>query len=133
MITAVADSHVLNWYLSGDKPLSDSARQHLETTLTNRDQIAVSTISIVELIYLTEKGRIGSKILTSLTTDLSEANGLFKEIPLDIQVARAFTRIVHADIPEMFDRVIAATALMLNVPLITADHKIRAANIPTIW
>jgi PIN domain nuclease of toxin-antitoxin system len=29
--------------------------------------------------------------------------------------------------------VITATALHLNLPLITADHQIRAAGIQTIW
>lgn len=35
---------------------------------------------------------------------------------------------------EMPDRIIAATALYLNFPLITRDHKIQALqNIQTIW
>ncbi|MGH7200282.1 MAG: PIN domain-containing protein [Planctomycetaceae bacterium] len=33
----------------------------------------------------------------------------------------------------MPDRMIAATALHLNLPLVTRDRRIQAANIPTIW
>jgi predicted nucleic acid-binding protein len=33
----------------------------------------------------------------------------------------------------MPDRIIAATALYLGVPLVTRDGKIRAADVETIW
>jgi predicted nucleic acid-binding protein len=36
-------------------------------------------------------------------------------------------------IPDMPDRIIAATALHLGVPLISRDAKIRASNIATVW
>jgi len=36
-------------------------------------------------------------------------------------------------VPDLPDRIIAATALSHNLPLVTADHKIRASRIPTIW
>jgi len=36
-------------------------------------------------------------------------------------------------VPEMPDRIIAATALRLGLPLITRDRRIAAAGIKTIW
>jgi predicted nucleic acid-binding protein len=33
----------------------------------------------------------------------------------------------------MPDRIIAATALALGLPLVTRDRKIRAADLETIW
>ena len=36
-------------------------------------------------------------------------------------------------IPDMPDRIIAATALHLDLPLVTRDQKIQAAGITTIW
>jgi PIN domain nuclease of toxin-antitoxin system len=42
--------------------------------------------------------------------------------------------IAEPEVPEMPDRIIAATALHLNCPLVTRDHKIRAfKDIITIW
>ena len=41
---------------------------------------------------------------------------------------------IRATVPEMPDRIIAATALHLNAPLITRDHKIQALqNVQTLW
>lgn len=36
-------------------------------------------------------------------------------------------------VPDMPDRMIAATALQLGFPLVTTDSAIRASGIPTIW
>ncbi len=33
----------------------------------------------------------------------------------------------------MPDRIIAATALHLGLPLVTRDHRIRASSVTTIW
>jgi predicted nucleic acid-binding protein len=55
-------------------------------------------------------------------------------VPLDPPVAKAFTQIPREIVPEMGDRIIAATALYLGLPLVTKDHKIRnLSNIQTIW
>jgi predicted nucleic acid-binding protein len=42
-------------------------------------------------------------------------------------------RVSRADVPDMPDRVVAATALYLGVPVISRDGKIRASNVQTIW
>jgi predicted nucleic acid-binding protein len=42
-------------------------------------------------------------------------------------------RVRREDVPDMPDRIIAATALALDLPLVTRDGKIRAAGIRTIW
>ncbi len=36
-------------------------------------------------------------------------------------------------VPDMPDRIIAATAAHLGVPLISRDGKIRASSVTTIW
>jgi PIN domain nuclease of toxin-antitoxin system len=53
--------------------------------------------------------------------------------PLDASVAAAVERIDRLAVPDLPDRVIAATALAWKVPLVTRDEKIRASGIPTIW
>jgi predicted nucleic acid-binding protein len=42
-------------------------------------------------------------------------------------------RIPRDVVPDMPDRIIAATALTHDLPPVTADGKIRASRIPTIW
>jgi predicted nucleic acid-binding protein len=36
-------------------------------------------------------------------------------------------------VPEMPDRIIAATAIHLGVPLVTRDRRLQSAGIQTIW
>ena len=42
-------------------------------------------------------------------------------------------RIPRSQVPELPDRIIAATALHLDVPLVTRDHTIQGAPVQTIW
>jgi len=39
----------------------------------------------------------------------------------------------RVDIPDMPDRIVAATALYFGVPVISRDGRIRASNVLTVW
>ena len=54
-------------------------------------------------------------------------------IPVDAAIAQTLALVNRESIPDMPDRIIAATALHLGVPLISRDGKIRASSIKTIW
>jgi len=54
-------------------------------------------------------------------------------MPVDLSIARALAKVDVQQIPDMPDRIVAATALQLNVPLISRDGKIRLSTIQTIW
>jgi len=42
-------------------------------------------------------------------------------------------RVDRAQVPDLPDRSIAATAVHFGVPLISRDRKIRSSSVPTIW
>jgi len=48
-------------------------------------------------------------------------------------VVDAVARFDREGVPDMPDRITAATALHLGLPLVTRDSKIRASDIETIW
>jgi predicted nucleic acid-binding protein len=53
---------------------------------------------------------------------------------LDIEVADKLISIPREIVPDMPDRIIAATALKLNLPLVTKDEDVRKlTNVVTIW
>ena len=56
-----------------------------------------------------------------------------KMLPVDRHVAQALQMVTRSQVPDMSDRIIAATALYLGVPLITRDRMIQTANVDTIW
>jgi predicted nucleic acid-binding protein len=89
---------------------------------------------MVEICYLTEKGRISPIVLERIKLALSQKDSVIEVIPLDYQIALTIQQIDRTIVPEMPDRIIAATALYLGLPLVTKDHKIRDLSvIQTIW
>jgi PIN domain nuclease of toxin-antitoxin system len=132
-IAAVADTHVIIWYLYNDRRLSSNARAYMETAAGQGNQIGISSVSLVEIVYLIEKGKIPVETFTVVATTLGNPNGVLIEIMLDLRIARIVSRVAALMVPDMPDRIIAATALHLGVPLISRDAKIQASNISTIW
>jgi PIN domain nuclease of toxin-antitoxin system len=132
MIVAVADTHTALWYLAADPRLSERAKSFIDDANQNGAHIGISSITFVELVYLIEKRRIPVESLTSLTAELLPTS-TFSEIPLDLRIARTLTKVDAQQIPDMPDRIIAATALNLNVPVISRDGRITVSSISTIW
>ena len=65
---------------------------------------------------------------------LIDRNTAPTEVPLDLDIACAVGQIPRTIVPDMPDRIIAATAFHLGLPLVTRDSKIQALGIlPTIW
>jgi predicted nucleic acid-binding protein len=58
----------------------------------------------------------------------------FVVVPLDLAIAQTLRQVPRDIVPEMPDRIIAATAQYLNLPLVTRDLRIQAlTTIQTIW
>jgi PIN domain nuclease of toxin-antitoxin system len=130
---AVADTHALIWYLLADTQLSTAARDACDEATRLGEPIGVPAISLIEIICLTEKGRIPGAALAKLQRELNSVGSVLAVVPIDQALAFQVQNIDRSIVPEMPDRIIAATALQLGVPLITKDHKIQAAGIKIIW
>ncbi len=133
MIVAVADTHAAIWYLAADPRLSTSAKLFMDTAANDGDEIAVSAITLVEMVYLIEKGRIPPQRFSNLAEELGDPDSMFVEVPVDLKIARAVSRVDVQQVPDMPDRIVAATAVQHNVPVISRDGKIRLSSIKTIW
>ncbi|MFA5865910.1 MAG: type II toxin-antitoxin system VapC family toxin [Phycisphaerae bacterium] len=133
MSALLADTHAVVWYLLDSPNLSDAAKKSMEAAVANGDPIFIASISLVEIIYLVEKGRLPSNLVTRIFDALADSRSALEVVSLDLPVARAVSQIPRKIVPDLPDRIIVATAIYLNVPLITRDQKILAANIPTIW
>jgi predicted nucleic acid-binding protein len=65
---------------------------------------------------------------------LNEPNPSLVVVPIDLTISLAIQNIDRNTVPDMPDRIIAATALHLNLPLVTRDRQIQAErSIVTIW
>lgn len=131
MSDVLADTHALVWFIADRTRLSAPALAALGTA-ERTGRIVVATISFVELTYLTEKGKIDPRVLSELWKLVVDPVTPVDSHPLTVDVARVFDRIPRTVVPDMPDRIIAATALALGLPLVSTDQKIHALNVPNL-
>jgi predicted nucleic acid-binding protein len=96
-------------------------------------QIAISTISLAEVVYLVEKNRLPPSAYEELAEALADPEHVFTEAVLTASIVRAMRRVSRIEVPDMPDRIVAATALYFDVPVLTRDRRIRAASLKTVW
>jgi PIN domain nuclease of toxin-antitoxin system len=133
MIAAVADTHTAIWYLVGDPRLSPVARELIDRSAAKRLKVAVSAITLAEVVYLTEKRRIREGVFEALLEAVRRPHGVLQGVPVDEAVVERMQQVGRLDVPDLPDRIIAATALRFEVPIISRDRKIRAAGLQTVW
>jgi len=134
MTRFVTDTHALYWHLTQDLRLSPAARQIFQDADAGKNQILIPGIILIELIYLIEKGRIDASSLAKTLDLLDTVNGSYSVAALDHHTAKALQQIPRLAVPDMPDRIITATALQHNLPLITKDDDIRkSAIVITLW
>ena len=130
----VADTHAIIWYLVEPERLSQIALDALEGAIAAGEPVYISAISLIEICYLIEKRRIVSDLLQRILAVLNEQDSSLIVIPIDLAISIAVQNIDRDTVPDMPDRIIAATALHLNLPLVTRDRKIQASqSIITVW
>ncbi|MGH9620832.1 MAG: type II toxin-antitoxin system VapC family toxin [Bryobacteraceae bacterium] len=127
------DTHTIVWYLARDRRLSAEAENTLDAATDGGRAIHVPSICLVELTYLVEKGRLPSTARERLIQAIDDPTTPCRLAPLDRAVADALEFLDRNEVPDLPDRIVAATALALQAPLISRDATIRASKVETIW
>jgi PIN domain nuclease of toxin-antitoxin system len=133
MSAVVLDTHALIWMLVDPPKLSSAATDAIKQAVMDGEPVCFSSISIVEICYLIEKGRFTVSLLDQLLADMHKVDSALEVIFVTDDIALTLRKIPRDIVPDMPDRIIAATALEMGFPLVTRDHKIIASGIPTIW
>jgi PIN domain nuclease of toxin-antitoxin system len=133
MIAGVADTHTALWHLFADARLSAPARDFIDQAAAARRKIAISSIGLVEVVYLIEKNRLPARAYEDLRRALANPKHVLEEAPLTAEVVEAMRQVPRTDVPDMPDRIVAATGLYHGVPVISRDGRIRACNVQTVW
>ena len=133
MSAVVADTHTLIWYILEPKRLSELALNTLEQAIVEGNTIYLSAVSIVEICYLIDKGRLPETVLSRLMAAIATENSAITIIPVDLDISLAIRQIDRSIVPDMPDRIIAATAFYLKFPLVTRDSKIHNSGVQTVW
>lgn len=128
----VCDTHALLYWALEPKRLSVKAKREIERALARGD-VACADISLWEIAMLREHGRIKLANGTqSFLDDLILALKL-NLIPINAEIA-VLAQTACAGHGDPADRLIAATAMHLDAPLLTRDEKLAAnPQLKTIW
>ena len=125
----LADTVTVIRHFARTGKVGNKAKVILSDAEEGRHRIFISVISLVEIMYLSQKMRININLAETLKIINSSEN--FMVVDLNSQIV-LFAESIR--FPELIDRLILATAKYLGVPLITPDEAIRkTGNIEAIW
>lgn len=132
MAGVVADTHALLWMLDGTLPeRSQSAALRIGDALRAK-ALRVSIGSFLDLRYLVDSGRRPPQVLEDARSIVD--GEAFTVVPLDLPVIDKMASISKDEVPDPFDRIIAATALTVDLPLVTADERIhKSLGEQAVW
>lgn len=130
----IVDTHALIWHFTQDASLSSRARSILLDADRGAGGIIVPSIVLVEFIYLVERHRIPRDLIRRIVDLVGQTDIAYRMVPLDFDVARRLESVDRESVPDMPDRIIAATALVYKVPVLTKDSRLRKLGaIETVW
>jgi PIN domain nuclease of toxin-antitoxin system len=126
-VRLLLDTHALLWWMAGDTRLSTRARKAIGTS-----DILVSAASVFEISIKVRLGKLPKveRLAKSFLPSLTEQG--FAHLPVTVAHGlRAGTLTgQHAD---PFDRLLAAQAMIEDVPIISADVAMRELGANTFW
>ena len=125
----ILDTHIILWSAAEPHRLSPNVAEALES---QSNELWFSPISVWEILALAEKGRIslGANTVKAVREIFSTIP--LKEAPLNQEVAIQ-SRLVNLPHQDPADRFLAATAVVYDLTLVTADARIiNAVAVPVL-
>lgn len=126
----VTDTHALLWHLTEDESLSKEAKEIFGRADKGEVDVVIPTTVLAEALFITEKHKVDLKFMEIIEDIRNSSNYLW--YPLDLEVIMKCHELIK--IPELHDRIIVATAMLLDAKLITKDPVIAAIKeVDVIW
>lgn len=126
----VADTHALLWHLTEDKRLGKKAREIFDRADRGDVDIVIPTTVLAEALFITEKHKVDLKFM-DIIEDIKKSSNYILH-PLDLEVVLKCHE--FKKIPELHDRIIVATASLLDAKLISKDAEIAASKkVGVVW
>lgn len=122
----VTDTHSLLWHMTDDPRLSLRVKN-----IFDKDYVVIPCIVFFELLYLLEKKKIVGDFDGFLSMVSASEN--YRVEPLCLPVIEKSRRIPREVITDPWDRLIAATSMHLQLPLITRDAKLKKIGVNVVW
>ena len=127
------DTNAAAWLVTRPERLSRAARQAIRKHSARRE-LAIASVTLMELAQMLASGEIrpvGTP--REWLRDFAAETGIqVRDVTVDVAAVAAF---LPPDFPaDPFDRIIAATAIVERLSLVTSDSRIRGSRVvATIW
>ncbi len=126
------DTQIVIWLNQQQEKLSRTASEAISGARIDGVGLAIADISLWEIAMAVSKERI--TLAVPLATALDEIASLYNVLPISPKIAELSMQLFKGSNPDPADRLIGATALVHNMPLITSDTRIRqSGEVPCIW
>jgi PIN domain nuclease of toxin-antitoxin system len=126
------DTHVVIWLAQDYERISTKAQSVIKEARQKDRGLAVASIALIEIARLSSCGQVSLK--PDAEAVLAEVERRFVIIPITANIALKAYALPPSYPKDPADRIIGATALVADIPLLTADREIRKSRaIPTIW
>lgn len=126
----VVDTHVLIWFSLGSRKLWKEHATLLRRCEQKREPVGVAAITAFELAQLAAAGKLDTKAETFF--ELIEGTRFCEWLPLTPEIALDATRLGASFHRDPADQLIAATARIHGLTLVTADERIRASGVVAV-
>ena len=126
------DTHVVIWLAQDYGRISTKAQSVIRDARKEDRGLAVANIALVDIARLSSCGQIFLK--PDAETVLAEVERRFTVLPMTANIALQAYALPASYPQDPADRIMGATALVADIPLLTADRTIRNSKaVPTIW
>ncbi|MGA2635969.1 MAG: type II toxin-antitoxin system VapC family toxin [Terracidiphilus sp.] len=126
------DTHIVVWLMVSPEQLSDRARVAILQASIAGEKIAYSPVSLYEIANAARRNRL--HLYTTIEEFIAAIGAKLELIPLTAAIAVCAAKIPVPFHGDPMDRIIAATAIVGDLTLITRDDRIRAANVcKVLW
>lgn len=118
------DTHIVLWLDSGDERLRASTRALIDGCWRGGGAICISAISAWEIALLVDAARIALDCPVEAWVERFLGRPGVEAVPLGYRAAARSYRLHHLDHRDPADRLLIATAIELECPLVTYDERI---------
>ncbi|MCK5057351.1 MAG: type II toxin-antitoxin system VapC family toxin [Candidatus Aminicenantes bacterium] len=123
------DTNAIVRHFAQISKLGKKAKEIISRAEKDQHQLFVSIISLMEIMYLSEKKRI-PLTLDEIINDLNKKE-CYSIVEFDVEILK---KAASFHFYELHDRLILATAMVLGMPIISSDKKFDSVeDIEVIW
>ncbi|WP_428675002.1 type II toxin-antitoxin system VapC family toxin [Reyranella sp.] len=125
MTDLLLDTHIALWLDSGDEKLGTTSRRTIESAWNGGGRLFFSAVSAWEIAVLVDKELIELDLPVAAWVDRFVGRPGLEALPLDHRAATLAYNLGNLDHRDPADRLLIASAIGLDCPLVTHDDRIR--------